>query len=120
MLTRYKIYLLSLLTKLNALNISENPLCDLDPIANLKDLTSLYLWHTNIRDITCLKSNTKLVELGLADNQINDVRGLFDLKHLDLLFLGGNENIPENQLQEIEAKNLSDFRRPDWKKQIEN
>ena len=97
---------------LEDLNIQDNPINDLTPIAGLrrlehlqlngipiedltflKDLTQLrdlHLFACNITDITPLQNLTELVFLSLEANRITDLRPLSNLTALEYLRLGHN------------------------------
>lgn len=102
-------------TSLTSLNLSENPIATLAPLAPLTGLASLYLWHTGATDVTPLAELVHLRELRLADNRITDISPLRGLARLSLLFLGGNDGIPAAQRDEAWLAEIEDYRPPQWK-----
>ena len=64
---------------------------DVSPLANLTNLTELYLYKNQISDVSPLANLTNLTELYLSDNQISDVSPLANLTNLTELSLWGNQ-----------------------------
>lgn len=60
-------------------------------IANLKDLTWLALWHTQISDIAALRGMTRLTYLDLSRTQISDFSVLQGMTGLTELNLSGTQ-----------------------------
>ncbi|ASC73599.1 hypothetical protein XM38_045700 [Halomicronema hongdechloris C2206] len=80
-------------------------------------VSTLDLRRQQLRDLSGIERFPNLRVLHLDHNQIDTVAGLTALQQLQILFLGGNNRIPESQLQRLSALNIADFRRPDWKTQ---
>ena len=78
------------LTNLTDLHLGSNQLVDLTPLAHLTNLTKLDLSYNQIADLTPLASLTNLWWLELHHNQIADVTPLAHLTNLIELDLGGN------------------------------
>ncbi len=106
---------ISTLERLAALDLSENPLTSITPLAGLTGLRSLYLWSTGIDDVSALAALTGLREPGLADDHVADVTPLVALRQLEVLYLGGNDAIPNHQVERLRDASIADFRAPDWK-----
>ena len=101
------------LTALETLFLDNNQIDDLTPLADLKNLETLFLGynHNQITDLTPLNQLTKLRWLLLYRNQIDDLTPLVDLKSLESLHLDGNPIIdltPLIQLNNLNALALSD------------
>lgn len=74
------------------LDLGENKLTDLRPLASLTELRQLKLDRNGtIRDIAPLQGLTKLEALDITYNGISDLSALQNLTDLKWLFLGGNE-----------------------------
>ena len=99
------------LTKLTNLNLGGNPVSNISPLTELIKLTELYLFESNISDISPVAGLTKLTELYLWDNKISDISAVADLTKLTNLNLGNN-NIsdisPLADLTNLTWLNLSD------------
>ena len=81
-------------TNLKELHISQNPITDLRPIANLTQLEELHFWHgpprpTNL-DLSPLTQLTNLRVLSLSGNGITDISPLANLQRLTYLHLNRN------------------------------
>ena len=96
-----------------------NRITDLRPLAKLKNLVQLHLWHRSIEgmqpvtnlDISLLSGLTSLERLSLENNGISDISSLAGLKELQFLGLSDNtiENIsPLAGLKKLRHLNLSD------------
>ena len=83
---------LAALTSLEYLNISENPLShsDLTPIAGLTNLVFLDIYETGISDLSALAGLTNLISLTLWHNEISDLTPLAGLTQLETLSLERN------------------------------
>ena len=83
-------------TNLTELLLWDNQIADVSPLANLINLTKLYLSYNQIADVAPLANLTKLRVLHLSDNQIADVSSLVNLTNQTSLWLHGNpvENSP--------------------------
>ena len=87
-------------TNLTRLDLSDNKIKDIVPLANLTQLEELYLGEEDfdlftranqISDITPLANLTRLKILDLGDNQVSDITSLANLTQLEKLHLGGNQ-----------------------------
>jgi Leucine-rich repeat (LRR) protein len=77
-------------TNLTSLYLRHNPISDISPLASLTNLTSLDLWDNQISDISPLANLTSLTLLNLRGNQISDISQLGNLTNLTLLHLDSN------------------------------
>jgi len=77
-------------TNLASLDLSNNAVKDLKPLADLKNLQSLDLSINRIKDVTPLGKLVKLQYLKLDGNKIENIGGLKDLKKLSALYLSKN------------------------------
>ena len=73
--------------------IGLNRISDISPLANLTNLTILYLDNNKISDITHLANLTDLKDLHLNINNIEDITPLANLTNLTRLYLHGNKII---------------------------
>lgn len=73
------------------MNLSENEIADISPLAGLKELEHLMLMENKIVDLALLSGLTSLTSLNLYENKIVDIRPLAGLARLDDLGLGNNE-----------------------------
>ena len=80
-------------TNLKSLNLMENQIADVGPLAGLTKLKSLSLKHNQIADIEPLAGLTKLKSLNLKGNRIADVGPLANLTNLQWLNLDKNNPI---------------------------
>ncbi|MCP4601110.1 MAG: leucine-rich repeat domain-containing protein [Proteobacteria bacterium] len=78
-------------THLEELCLSDNPIVDLGPIAELTNLTSLNLYLNLIVDIRPIAKLTNLTSLGLSKNQIVDIGPIAKLTNLTSLGLSKNQ-----------------------------
>ena len=82
------------LTTLERLYLSDlfpsTPTLDLHPLANLINLQELFLEHSKVLDISPLARLKKLQILDLSHNDISDLRPLVGLTELRKLRIGGN------------------------------
>ena len=79
------------LTNLQEIRLDHNQISDVSPLATLTELWRLYLNDNEIVDIGPLASLTKLRRLFLGENQIVDIGPLGSLKNLRGLYLSGNQ-----------------------------
>lgn len=79
------------LTSLASLDLSNNAVADLAPLAGLQKLGSLKLTHNQITDLTPLAGLPVLVDLGVSDNRITDLRPLSQVPTLTSLGLSMNK-----------------------------
>ena len=63
---------------------------DISALSGLTKLTTLKLYHNNVRNISALSGLTKLATLGLSGNAITDISALSGLTKLTTLGLGDN------------------------------
>ena len=80
-------------TNLKWLNLMENQIADVEPLAGLTKLKSLNLKHNQIADVGPLAGLTKLQTLNLKGNQIADAEPLANLTNLQWLNLDKNNQI---------------------------
>ncbi len=78
------------LSTLDNLNLNNNSISDLSPLANLTSLTSLQLSRNSISDLSPLANLTSLTHLYLERNSITDVSALENLTSLQWLRLKFN------------------------------
>jgi internalin A len=93
------------------LDLSDNKISDIKPLASLTKLTFLNLSDNKISDIKPLASLTKLTSLNLSDNKISDVKPLASLTNLTQLWLAKNQIIdvkPLGSLTKLRSLDLSD------------
>lgn len=86
---------LASLTNLTWLFLSSNQIRDIKPLASLTNLTRLSLSENPIGDIKPLASLTNLRSLDLSRNVIGDIKPLASLTKLTVLSLSGNEIAPK-------------------------
>lgn len=79
------------LTNLTTLFLRVNKISDVKPLAGLTNLTLLWLNENQIKDVKPLAGLTNLTGLFLWENQINDIQPLAGLTNLIALFLGKNK-----------------------------
>ena len=92
-----------------ALSLRNCEITDVAPLANLKQLTKLYLIVNQIIDVAPLAKLTQLTRLDLDRNQIIDVAPLAKLTQLEGLSLIGNQIIdvaPLAKLTQLEGLSL--------------
>ena len=77
-------------TGLEHLDLQQNNISDVSPLAGLTQLRQLYLNGNSISDVSPLAELTQLTHLYLAGNNISDVSPLAGLTHLGVLGLDGN------------------------------
>ena len=77
-------------TNLAHLDLSDNSISDISPLAGLTKLEALWLSGNRISDLSSLVSNTSLAHLDLSDNSISDISPLAGLTKLKALWLSGN------------------------------
>ena len=79
------------MTNLTNLEIEDNAITDLTPLAGLTNLTNLELSFNTVSDLTPLAGLTNLTNLEIEDNAITDLTPLAGLTNLITLELGDNE-----------------------------
>ncbi len=72
------------------LNLTDNPIEEINNLHNLKNLKTLWLSFNKIREIKNLENLTKLEKLALNDNCIKHISGLESLRELKELNLSSN------------------------------
>ena len=72
--------------KRTILNLRNNRITSISPLAGLEKLIDLDLYRNQLTDISALAALTNLTSLSLIDNEIADVSPLSDLVHLDRLY----------------------------------
>jgi internalin A len=82
---------LASLTNLELLSLNDNKISDIKPLASLTKLTFLTLDKNQLIDVKPLASLTNLTQLWLAKNQIIDVKPLASLTKLRVLHLSDNK-----------------------------
>jgi hypothetical protein len=60
---------------------------DITPIASLKHLEYLEIFHNNITDVSCLKDLKYLMDLNLVKNKVKDLTPLAEIKSLQRLWI---------------------------------
>ncbi|XP_073439987.1 protein phosphatase 1 regulatory subunit 42 isoform X2 [Dendrobates tinctorius] len=78
------------LKRVTHLNFSNKHIDCLDDLSGCRNLTVLYLYDNNIREIRSLGFLTNLTHLYLQNNCISCIESLGGLKRLEKLYLGGN------------------------------
>ena len=73
------------------LELADNQISDISPLANLTSLTNLWLNDNQINDISSLANLTSLTWPHLEENQISDISALSSLINLIYLHLQYNE-----------------------------
>ncbi|CAL6105530.1 leucine-rich_repeat domain-containing protein [Hexamita inflata] len=102
------IYLISFLTNLSELNLSDNKISDISSISKLNNLKKLYLNNNRILDISALQFLPDLTHLYLKSNQLTSYT--LSLPNLVDLKLGFNSLQDKSGLQhspKLERLNLS-------------
>lgn len=78
------------LPELRVLVVALCELTDITPIASLKHLEYLEIFHNNITDISCLTNLHYLMDLDLVQNYIEDLSPLMEMKSLKRLWIYRN------------------------------
>ena len=95
------------LRSLTELQLNDNKIVDVQPLAGLSNLTSLLLSENQIVDVQSLARLSNLTSLFLSDNKIVDVKPLAGLSNLTVLSLGANQIIDVKPLAGL--SNLTDL-----------
>ncbi|OCT14889.1 hypothetical protein A8709_12190 [Paenibacillus pectinilyticus] len=90
-----------------SIQINNNKIEDLAPLAAMKDLGNLRIAGNQIKDISPLANLNKLTLLELANNQIEDITPLKNLKNIAGLY------ISKNRIQDISPLKGTNFRTVD-------
>jgi len=108
------------LKNLTTLYLSSNQISDLNPIKELEHLTLLYLSSNQISDLNPIKELKHLTSLYLSSNQISDLNPIKELKHLTSLYLSSNQISDLNPIKELKHLTTIDLRQnaihhlPEW------
>ena len=90
------------LTSLTKLNLYDNSISNISPLAGLTSLTWLSLGYNSVTDISPLKNMTALTTLDLLDNSVTDISPLKNMTALTWL------RLRENSISDISAlKNMT-------------
>jgi internalin A len=79
------------LPSLTSLELPQNAVTDLTPVARVPALTHLVLTNNAITDVSPLTGLTDLQELGLSNNRITDLGPLASLRNVRFVGLAGNQ-----------------------------
>jgi internalin A len=77
--------------KLSSLDLGENKVSNLSPLAGLTNLGALTLTGNHVTDLSPLTGMKKLYNLRLSGNQVSDLSPLTGLTNLTWLYLDGNK-----------------------------
>ena len=80
---------------MEVLGLDENTIRNVSPLANLTNLTELYLWDNEVGDISPLSELSELTVFWLDKNRVADISALAELDNLTELGLW------ENQISDI-------------------
>ena len=75
------------------LDLADNQITDIAPIANLPRLQSLDLSNNSIGDISTLSTLKALQYIELSNNQVSDLKALSGLKNMSALYLGDRKSV---------------------------
>ncbi|MEQ9000490.1 MAG: leucine-rich repeat domain-containing protein [Coleofasciculus sp. B1-GNL1-01] len=89
------------LSNLTVLNLGRNSITDVSPLAELSNLTKLSLGSNSITDISPLAGLSNLTKLYLDSNSITDVSPLAGLSNLTELFLSSNSITDASPLAQL-------------------
>ncbi len=113
-----EVSVLSKLTRLETLNLSNNSISSIRGLKKLDRLRVLHLNNNEIEDITPLSELDDLEELYLSNNRIQDVQPLADLYLLDTLDLHANQIRDLSPLEPLfERMEVSNTK---WRKNVVN
>ncbi|QLE54522.1 leucine-rich repeat domain-containing protein [Nostoc sp. TCL26-01] len=73
------------------LDLRNNEISDLSPLASLKNLIYLYLGNNEISDLTPLASLSNLSSLSLENNRISDLKPVAGLTKVSAVYLSNNQ-----------------------------
>ena len=76
--------------KLNTLRIGQNHITDIEPVAELNDLTDLSFGHNEVEDISALYALPMLHVLTFNYNKVRDIGPVAEMKELTWLEVKGN------------------------------
>ena len=105
------------LKNLTRLDIFDSDISDISPLKNLTNLTFLRLIDNNISDISPLENLTELSDLDLCYNKISDISPLKNLTNLTYLSLSYNnisdisplENLTNLAYLKLDCNNITDI-----------
>jgi len=100
---------LSNLSALLDLQLQDNEIRDISPLADLPNLTSLAIGQNGVSDLSPLTDLTNLEELDLEGNRISDLSPLANLANLIFLDLASNEISDITALVENEGLGKGDI-----------
>ncbi|EPB7495617.1 InlB B-repeat-containing protein, partial [Listeria monocytogenes] len=83
------------------LNISNNQISDITPLASMKDMNTLNISNNQISDITPLASMKDMNTLNISNNQISDITPLASMKDMRMLIANNNDISDLNPLKNI-------------------
>lgn len=92
------------MTQLQLLILADNRVKDLTPLKNLKQLKYVELFMNPITDISPLGELPELIDVNLCycfSGNITDVSPLLNCKKLERIWLTGNKNLPQEQLDAL-------------------
>jgi len=75
---------------LSTLNINDNFIVNLEPLANLKLIQKITMKNNDITDLRALSNHTRLRDLNISDNRIRDLSPLTNLTSLKSLIIRNN------------------------------
>ncbi|CAL6006724.1 Conserved_hypothetical protein [Hexamita inflata] len=115
-----QIGILSFFTNLTSMDVSDNAIHDIQPLAELKQLRQLIINSNYIDDITSISQLTNLIELNMSKNLINNISHLKNLHQLIDLDISDNQVDNVDSLEKLlqlqflnvrenEIKNISVF-----------
>ncbi|EGJ33191.1 protein of unknown function, DUF1349, partial [Moorena producens 3L] len=93
---------LSELNKLEVLYLEENSIEEINGLANKPNLTFLYLKGNEVTNLSPLSNSTSLLSLDVSNNKLTSISSLSSLPSLDYLNLTGNEDIPCEEINNLE------------------
>ena len=102
---------LDFLYKMPELRVLIVALCDVEditPIASLKHLEYLEIFHNRIKDVSCLKDLKYLMDLDLVQNYVEDLSPLAEIKSLKRLWIYRNIKPDLNSPDEETVKMLQE------------
>jgi hypothetical protein len=90
------------LKNLHELSAYNNPISDIEPLRELVNLQKLILNSTQITNLEPLSNLTNLKELYISKTPVSDLRPLRELTNLQKLFIQLCNNLPAQQVQELQ------------------
>lgn len=79
------------LSRLIQLSLRNNSVSDISPLARLRDLWLLQLANNAISDVSALANLTALIRLAISNNAISDISPIRNLTNLELVYLEDND-----------------------------